>query len=450
MDAAFDPKPEGPEMRSAETSWRGTPEKWLPWIVGGAFLLRVSMLLWWDPEIAADAADYVRMANDIARGRGFLDTDGDATSFRAPLYPLLLAAVTRFFGSVVVVARILQSGLDVITVMIVYWLADRTLAARLGAWVAPLAAGFVALNWAQIAASQRVLSETLFTVLFVAAVSASSAWWRSERPAPALQWAVATGFLLGLATLTRGVLIAYPFVLVAFAWVRWGRPPRGSGALLLCFVLTLAPWTLRNYGVHGAFVPVSTQVGITLYASYNPPGGAFGFQPSDAVVEQAQRLPEAMASRVLTRAAIDTAFANPKRTLRLEGLKSLYFWSPVDWELLPRYGTVNPTYLWIVLVALMGWCMAPVRKAFLRHWPLLLPAVYLFGMALVFHGSPRYRLPTEPLMAIAAAASAVGLATRIGRRRAMGLLLALVMLCGLATVYSDSIRTAVRPWVTGL
>ncbi len=428
---------------------RIVPEGWLPWILIGAVLVRLSLLLWWSPEVASDAADYVRIANDVAAGRGFLDTDGDPTSFRAPLYPLMLAGLFRLFGESITAIRLVQIGLDAATVATVFLIAERTLAERLGAWVAPLSAFLVALNLGQISASQRVLSETLFTLLFVTAVGASAAWWRSDRPTLALQWAVVTGFVLGLATLTKGVMIAYPVVLVAAAWARWRRPPTGSFALVLCFALTLAPWTLRNYAVHGTFVPVSTQVGITLYASYNPPGGAFGFQPSDSVVRQAERLPEAMASKVLTRAAIDTAIRNPKRTLRLEGIKTLYFWSPIDWELLPKYGVLNPTFLWMILVALMGWLMPTVRQAFVRHWPLLLPSGYLFAMSLVFHGSPRYRLPIEPLLAIAAAATAVRLGTRFGARRVAVTLAALALLCGAAASYSDSIRAFVRPWVSG-
>lgn len=432
-----------------ERTSRRTPKSALVWILGLGLALRVALLFWWEPVIAGDAQDYLRIAEDLTQGRGFVDTNGDPSSFRAPIYPLALAAVFRVFGSSVLVIRVLQSLVDLLTLVVVYRVADRTFGVHLGRWVAPLAAGLVAINLGQITASQRILSETLFTLLFVAAVGASSEWWRSEKPAASMQWGVATGFLFGLAALTRGVMIAYPPALVLVAWGSRGRARRGSVALLLSFALTLAPWTLRNYVAHGFFVPVSTQIGITLYASYNPPGGSFGFNPTDSVVARANRLPEAEASRELTKAAIETALASPKRTLRLEGLKTLYFWSPVDWELLPTYGAMNPTYMWIVLMALAGLGASGGRRAFARHWPVLLPVAYLFFMALVFHGSPRYRLPAEPLLAIAAAATVIGLSSKLGRRAVIGLAVSLALICGAASIYSETLRAVLRPWMSG-
>ena len=72
---------------------------------------------------------------------------------------------------------------------------------------------------------------------------------------------------------------------------------------------------------------------------------------------------------------------------------------------------MNPTYMWIVLMALAGLGASGGRRVFARHWPVLLPVAYLFFMALVFRGSPRYRLPAEPLLAIAAATSVIECAT---------------------------------------
>lgn len=425
------------------------PEDWLWLVVGVAVAARAALLWTWEPALASDAADYVRIATDLNQGEGFRDTNGDPTSFRGPVYPLFVASILKLTGGSLWAVRVLQVLLDAVTVVVTFRLARATFGERLGSAVGLTAAALVAINLGHIGASQRILSETVFTLVFVAAIAASSMWWRSERPGSARQWAVVAGCVFGIATLTRGVLLLYPAVLVGAACMVRRRVPYGSVALILGFCLTLAPWTIRNYVVHDAFVPVSTQVGVTLYASYNPPGGRFGFQPADSVVVRAERLPEPEASAILVRAAIDTALANPARTARLEAIKVAYFWSPIDWELLPWYGVLNGTYLWMVLVCGVGLFLAPVRKAARRHWPVLLPLVYLFGMGLVFHGSPRYRLPAEPLLAIVAAASVIALTGRWGRGRA-GLLLGTLALAVLAAaVYADVLRAIVRPWVSG-
>src|SRR5207245_6064336 len=38
----------------------------------------------------------------------------------------------------------------------------------------------------------------------------------------------------------------------------------------LVFVLTLLPWTIRNYRIHGRLVPVTTMGGVVLWEGNNP------------------------------------------------------------------------------------------------------------------------------------------------------------------------------------
>ncbi|MFZ1058686.1 MAG: hypothetical protein WAP47_05795, partial [Candidatus Rokuibacteriota bacterium] len=189
--------------------------------------------------------------------------------------------------------------------------------------------------------------------------------------------------------------------------------------LVLTFALILAPWTLRNYRVHGAFIPVATQLGASLYASYNPnppEGWKFGIFPQDGVTAAAERLREPEASAALVRAAVDSIRASPVKALKLEVLKTLYFWAPFDWEILPFYGAFNPSYAFIALWAFVYVGFRFRQDSFLATGAVWLPILYLFGMALVFFGSPRYRLPAEPLLAVFAAAQLAVLDQKVGRR----------------------------------
>ncbi len=403
-----------------------------------AALLRLGLQLTWQPELAADAADYDRLARGLAAGQGMVNTDGAPTSFRPPLYPLLLALWYGPLGGGPRIAVLFQIGLDLATVALTYDLARRWLSERL----ALVAAALVAVNVALISASARLLSESLFTMLLVLSAWLAVRWLEAARDGePCGGRAAATGLAIGLGTLTRGVLLPFAPLLVLAAAAPERRLPRGSLALLVSFALTLAPWTARNARVHGAFVPVTTQVGITLYAGFAPPGGIFGLQPRDAVVRRVERLPEAAQSRALTREAIRVAVADPGRTARLEVQKAVYFWSPVDWELLPRYGTFNPTYAFTAGLAfawlILGGGDRPRRR---DVWFVWLPVLFLFVMALVFHGSPRYRLPAEPLLAVLAALGVAEGTRRWGARRTAAGLLGVAGLCLLATVFSDPLR----------
>jgi hypothetical protein len=232
------------------------------------------------------------------------------------------------------------------------------------------------------------------------------------------------------------VLILYPLAVAPLWLLDRGsrRGARGSLALVLVgFALTLAPWAARNARVHDAFVPVATQGGMTLYSGNHPlDGWRFGFIPSDETTRRAEALSEPEASSVLIRATAQDLAARPGQVPRLLALKAIFFWVPLDWEIMPWPGMLNPVYLVVLLWA--GWLgmaagrdlirdrtstAAPAatrRNRFLASWPYWLPVAYFFALALVFYGSPRFRLPVEPFLAMAAAAGLVRLAGHRSRR----------------------------------
>ena len=175
--------------------------------------------------------------------------------------------------------------------------------------------------------------------------------------------------------------------------------------LLTAYGLTLLPWTLRNVRAVGAPVPMATQGGITLYSSWFPPDGTvFGLLSQDEVTAGAIGLTEPEQSRYFTRATLRRLGEEPARIPRLLVLKALYLAVPLDWEVLPVYGAVNPTYVVVAVWAgLFLTALGAGRRG--RAWPLWLPLAYLAGMALVFYGSPRLRAPVDPLLATLAAGS---------------------------------------------
>ncbi len=84
---------------------------------------------------------------------------------------------------------------------------------------------------------------------------------------------MATGVLVGIASLTRtnGLILLLPLAL-AFAPPASWRRLRGwapAGVLVVTALLTLVPWTIRNWTVFHAFVPISDEGGYTLAGTYN-------------------------------------------------------------------------------------------------------------------------------------------------------------------------------------
>ena len=302
----------------------------------GLFLLALAGRLFFalpPPPPEADAADYLRLAQRLRSGGGYVDTAGQPTAFRPPLYPLFLALT----GPDVRAAAVVQSVLGAANCLL--------------------------------------------------AVALASRWLTG--PAPWL-----AGLLLaGLSLLARTAALPVFLVLLA-VWVR-REAPRLKAALLFLAgaALAVSPWLLRNAVVLGAPV-LSTQGGITLYSSYRPPEGKiFGVLIADDEVRSAQAKGEVAADRQLTRAALRLAAAHPLRTLRLAVLKVAFLWVPIDWETRLRPGSLSPVYLFALPLAI--WSLATRRRQF-HPVPLLLLAVTVFSAAV--YGSPRLRLPYDPLV----------------------------------------------------
>ena len=93
-----------------------------------------------------------------------------------------------------------------------------------------------------------------------------------------------------------------------------------------------------------------------------------------------------------------------------------------------------------------AWALAgPGRGAALRNtWPLWLPVAYMFALALVFYGSPRFRLPVEPLIALGAAAGLLRLRTRVGPDRTWAMALISVVVVAVLAAAAGPAKAVVR------
>jgi hypothetical protein len=137
----------------------------------------------------------------------------------------------------------------------------------------PLAAG---LAWAlyppALGHTARAHTPVLegFLLLLLAVLMLEAIW--SDR-AGALRWSAGAGVVLGLLLLVRP---SYGLVWAAWGaillWRIRGGPQAWQVVLVsgLLAALVLAPWTVRNYRLHGALVPVATNGGFNFYIGNNP------------------------------------------------------------------------------------------------------------------------------------------------------------------------------------
>jgi 4-amino-4-deoxy-L-arabinose transferase-like glycosyltransferase len=186
------------------------------------------------------------------------------SAYRPPGWPLALWGLWRVTGPSVPAARVLLAALGAAAAVLAALLARRLWSRREG-----LAAGaLVACCPLLVAVGASLESETLFTVLLLAALLAALRCRQGGRRA----WAAAAGLAVGLACLTRtNGLLLVPAVawLAASGALRRRRAWVAAVAVALVAALAIAPWTARNAHALGRFVPVSTETGNTLAGTYD-------------------------------------------------------------------------------------------------------------------------------------------------------------------------------------
>jgi hypothetical protein len=150
-------------------------------------------------------------------------------------------------------------------------------------------------------------------------------------------------------------------------------------------------------------VPLTSRNGMGLYLSYVPKdGNKFELDPKDPVVIKADAMWESIKSeteqnKFYITETIKHISLNPQSLPRIEALKIIYFCNPFDWEVNNKgeynfvYGFIMPFFLYSLFFVLKK-----ERNAFI----LFVPILYSLFLALITHGSPRFRLPIEPYLII--------------------------------------------------
>ena len=404
------------------------------WLFAGAAALRILYVSAAPEAPPQDTPDYDEIARNLLSGAGFVSHENwfghPVRSWRAPGYPLMLAAVYGIAGPDHQAVRLAQAILGALTVVLVYLLAR-----RLRPSAAPLAGAAAALYPPLLASANEVMSECLFTALLAAALWAAV----ESRHRRSRGWALGAGVLIALAGLTRPVgLLAAPAVLAVAAWEdrealaawlrRWALP-LGAG-----LVVTLAPWMVRNGFVHGAFVPVSTHGGfIVARSNADQPdwrradGWRIDRGDFEAVPSEVER------DRRWLRQGLGWIAAHPLAWMRLAGERFLRLW----YFFQPGYNAafVLASPFWVY--GLIRWGRSPGFR-----YP---AAVFVLSAAvfcLVLYGSTRFRLPLEPLLLIFGAAAAHE-GWRRGGRLFGGVCAAWAALHGLVWWQQEAARSAV-------
>jgi len=394
------------------------------------------LFLAWEPkvELAGDESSWVALAvHGLAELKRPLNPFAKHIIFYPPGYPYFIAVFYRLLGSLDAVKWI-QALAGASLVPAVGLLGARTFSARVGLVAAALTAFYPDLVWFSV----HFWSETLFMACLLWALERALASDEHQRVAPA----VVGGVLCGLAALTRET--ALPVAPLAALWLAWPFRPSAArargAAFLLAAVLTVVPWTARNWVVFHAFVPVSTFGPLNLWQGNAGLDRDEIYRQSDAVDG-----PIAQYRLAWTRAREVIAARQPRWIVEKTVAELPAFFEPWSEALSFQedgvYGTVSPAARratrWLLLLPYVAVVLVGVPALALFAWtrPRALLGLFLafyVAIHIVAYGAHRFHLPLVPIILIWAVALCAREAPAEARRwrwvAAAGLL-ALVVAC---------------------
>jgi 4-amino-4-deoxy-L-arabinose transferase-like glycosyltransferase len=343
---------------------------------------------------------------------------GQPSAYTQPLYGFFLVPIYWIFGrhwwSVGFVQILVATG----TAFLVYAIGARVLSRSAGVFAAVVSTLNPYLVWHDVHLNREILDQLVAAALVLCVLVAADR--RS------LAWSVGAGLLAGVAILGNVRLSALPLVLAAYLLVRngWSWAPL---ALIAAAAVAVTPWVVRNRVQVGCFA--LTTDGRALWKANNlqtygllthgkwiddvkdPPGHPFPNPEEARVLYQLGKgkfhIDECANQSYYQHRAWLFVRDHPGAKARLSALAVRMEWDPRTTASATDSGHgllrtwAQPLYTSVLYVlALIGLFFAPRRFAILA----VLILAYQTLAAVVFVGATRYRIPTDFLLALLAAA----------------------------------------------
>lgn len=400
-----------------------------------ALLLRVGYAVEYQrgkPEQALGAISFLyepgNIAYSLATHHGFASpfrSDTGPTAWMTPVYPLILAAIFNVFGlytyHAFLAAMAWNIACSALTCIPIYKIGREAGSEGAGA----LAAWFWAIFPNAVIIPVREFWDASLAALLVAVIL-----WATivtSRSCRRNAW-IAYGCLWGFALMTTPTLGSFlPFLL---GWMVF-RAPRPllaairkpalsvSIALLLC-----VPWTVRNYRVFHAFVPLRSVLGLQLWMGNNETSGKQWAGLLHPIANSTERgryveLGEMHYMAEKRGEALRFIANHPREELSLTARRFVATWTGGDETPIRDFFRNRTFYFRSILLAniaaalgcLIGAILLIVRRHPLAFPIVIIPAVFPL-ISYITLASPRYRHPIDPIVLLLAAIAAGALCAR--------------------------------------
>lgn len=363
-----------------------------------SLLVRIVFVLSYDRYIA-DTEIYNALALNLTQGLGYTIDGSDPHVIRPPLYSFFLAAIYSVFGQSPMAVRLIQAFIGSITVILVYKLAKTISGQEKIGFISAIIACF----YPELAAPAAYLQpETLITFLLTMSV-----WLVTESVkglAHNKRRRIIAGFLggvfLALASLGNTIILTLPVLLLV------GLLPVYRKKWVLCWavvslgmMVTIAPWTIRNYMVFKAFIPVAAETGSDIWTAGEStcPGtneGDWNKIREWMVKTQGDTSPMRGILQGIRRAPINY--------FMLCGKKFVMFWSGIPAPLAGSPGVTTALYVlhYLMLVLFVLGFRAPQIRSSKERWVAIMVIIYFTLIESLLFPVLRYRILIIPLVLV--------------------------------------------------
>lgn len=366
-----------------------------------------------------DTVHYDKAAQAILHGEGFgsgyyFSNMGFNKEYSLePVYPIFLASIYGVFGRDFFIVRIFQSIFSALICWFIFLIARRVFGAKTGL-IATLISIFFPLH---IFTSGLLYVTTLITFFLSVMIYSALKMLDSN----SIVWPVMTGIFLGLATQSIPIVFAfYPFLALWIIFWMGKTKSYKMKSLFIVFTVTLlslTPWTVRNYRVFHKIVPIRAAVGEELFkAKMNVESGMkidlYQNSKLDSTIidnTKFQKSLSKMRRQNFIQKIKSIVFDNPDKFLKRYGHEFLHFWTFYPTRVKTKNEFFSTFTKWVSILTfgpVLFFAILGITFSYRKYHITLILTFLILSFALAysfFMTQVRYRIPIEPYLIIFAA-----------------------------------------------
>ncbi|WP_026884354.1 ArnT family glycosyltransferase [Clostridium akagii] len=387
-----------------------------------ALILRLFWILNVPTVPVSDFLQYHRGALSLIDGMGYR-VYGHISAYEPVGYSLFLALIYSIFGTSFWVAKIGNLILSCTCLIFIYLIANKSFNKKT-ACVCALIYGILPLEIIYTSViSTEIIFTTLYVVLLYLMLKRDNTKYNN----------IILGILLGILTLIKPYMMIYQCLIFLFDIIRlrsFKKPLVNFLIITGVLLLTISPWTIRNYMVFHKFIPVSTNGGYNLYVNNNP--NAIGSWKNPLKIHGSLILKykdknddfwdEVKVDEEGKKAALSWIKNNPNAFIKLgfKKVKNTFltsdsgFWST---DYLSTGGKsqyknflqlINKKIHFFTLIIMFVYFSLLIAKIFYKkinnspiHIMIILNILFFLAVTFMFEGQPRYLFPLWPIFIFA-------------------------------------------------